>query len=134
MTVTVKGEADLKPNATPQPQQPAVRPTAPAPAATNAQSGNNTGVNEQQTKAAQKKPVIKLAKKVIKKKKSTKIIVRNKVSGAKVSYKIAKKYKKIVSVSKKGKVTAKKKGTAKIVVTVKQSGKTFKKTLTIKVK
>ncbi len=134
VTVTVKGEADLKPNATPQPQQPAVQPTAPAPAATNAQSGNNTGVNEQQTKATQKKPVIKLAKKVIKKKKSTKIIVRNKVSGAKVSYKIAKKYKKIVSVSKKGKVTAKKKGTAKIVVTVKQSGKTFKKTLTIKVK
>ena len=81
-----------------------------------------------------KKPVIKLAKKVIKKKKSTKIIVLNKVSGAKVSYKIAKKYKKIVSVSKKGKVRAKKKGTAKIVVTVKQSGKTFKKTLTIKVK
>lgn len=134
VTVTVKGEADLKPNATPQPQQPAVQPTAPAPAATNAQSGNNTGVNEKQTKAAKKKPVIKLAKKVIKKKKSTKIIVRNKVSGAKVSYKIAKKYKKIVSVSKKGKVTAKKKGTAKIVVTVKQSGKTFKKTLTIKVK
>lgn len=134
VTVTVKGEADLKPNATPQPQQPAVQPTAPAPADTNAQSGNNTGVNEQQTKAAQKKPVIKLAKKVIKKKKSTKIIVLNKASGAKVSYKIAKKYKKIVSVSKKGKVTAKKKGTAKIVVTVKQSGKTFKKTLTIKVK
>lgn len=134
VTVTVKGEADLKPNTTPQPQQPAVQPTAPTPADTNAQSGNNTGVNVKQMKAAQKKPVIKLAKKVIKKKKSTKIIVLNKVSGAKVSYKIAKKYKKIVSVSKKGKVTAKKKGTAKIVVTVKQSGKTFKKTLTIKVK
>ena len=134
VTVTVKGEADLKPNTTPQTQQPAVQPIAPTPADTNAQSGNNTGVNEKQTKAAQKKPVIKLAKKVIKKKKSTKIIVLNKVSGAKVSYKIAKKYKKIVSVSKKGKVRAKKKGTAKIVVTVKQSGKIFKKTLTIKVK
>lgn len=134
VTVTVKGEADLKPNTTPQTQQPAVQPIAPTPADTNAQSGNNTGVNVIQTKAAQKKPVIKLAKKVIKKKKSTKIIVLNKASGAKVSYKVAKKYKKIVSVSKKGKVTAKKKGTAKIVVTVKQSGKTFKKTLTIKVK
>lgn len=103
----------MKPNTTPQTQQPAVQPIAPTPADTNAQSGNNTGVNEKQTKAAQKKPIIKLAKKVIKKKKPQRLLFLIKY-GAKVSYKIAKKYKKIVSVSKKGKVRAKKKELQKL--------------------
>ncbi|MCI5882538.1 MAG: Ig-like domain-containing protein [Eubacterium sp.] len=40
----------------------------------------------------------------------------------------------MVSVSKKGKITGKKKGKASITVTVVQNGKTYKKKLTIKVK
>ena len=81
-----------------------------------------------------KKPVIKLSKKTIKRKKTATIKITNKAKNAKVTYKLDKKSKKIVSVSKKGKITGKKKGKASITVTVVQNGKTYKKKLTIKVK
>ena len=81
-----------------------------------------------------KNPVIKLAKKTIKKKKSTKVKIQNKAAGAKVKYTLNKKSKKIVSVSKSGKITGKKKGTASVTVKVTQYGKTYTKKLTIKVK
>ncbi len=80
------------------------------------------------------KPTIKLSKKTIKRKKTAKITIKNKAKGAKVTYTLNKKSKKIVSVSKKGVIKGKKKGTAKIVVKVVQNGKTYKKTLKIKVK
>lgn len=81
-----------------------------------------------------KNPVIKLAKKTIKKKKSTKIKISNKAKGAKVKYTLSKKAKKIVKVSKSGKIKGKKKGKATITVKVTQYGKTYKKKLKIKVK
>ena len=86
------------------------------------------------TNNSKKNVVIKLAKKSIKKGKSTTIKITNATKKAKVTYTLDKKSKKIVSVSKKGVVKGKKKGTAKITVKVKQGGKTYKKTLTIKVK
>ena len=79
-----------------------------------------------------KNPTAKLAKTTIKKKKSTKVKISNKVSGAKVTYSSSKK--KVAKVSKSGKVTGVKKGSAKITVKITQLGKTYKKVLKVKVK
>ncbi len=126
--ITVKGDSNSATggNTTPSGQNPGAQTSANTGTSPTA-SQNENGVS------AIKKPVIKLAKKKIKRKKKTKITIKNKAKGAKVTYKLNKKSKKIVSVSKKGVVKGKKKGTAKIVVTVKQNGKTYKKTLKIKV-
>ena len=85
-------------------------------------------------KKSVKKPVITLSKKTIKRKKTATVKIANKAKNAKVTFKLDKKSKKVVKVSKKGKITGKKKGTAQIMVTVVQNGKTYKKKLKIKVK
>ena len=85
----------------------------------------------EQSEAA-KKPRLSKKTVVLTVGKSKKVKVKYVNKKTKITWKS--KNKKIATVSKTGKITAKKKGTAKIVVTVKQSGKTFKKTLTIKVK
>ena len=58
--------------------------------------------------------------------------VLNTADGAKITYKIAKK--KIATVDKEGLITAHKKGKCKIVITVKQNGKTYKAKAPITVK
>lgn len=127
ITVTVQGNADSKPGQnTPVTQKPSQTTN------NNNANTNNSTVNP--TTTTKKTVTIKLAKKTIKKGKKTTVKFTNKAKSAKVTYTLDKKSKKIVSVSKKGVVKGKKKGTAKINVKVKQNGKTYKKTLVIKVK
>ena len=135
--VIVAGLPDTTPNpsGTPVPTQtPGVNTPAPTPVVQVTPAPEVTTTVTTSDSQTVKKPVIKLSKKTIKRKKTATIKITNKAKNAKVTYKLDKKSKKIVSVSKKGKITGKKKGKASITVTVVQNGKTYKKKLTIKVK
>lgn len=135
--VIVAGLPDTTPNpsGTPVPTQtPVVNTPSPTPVVQVTPAPEVTTTVTTSDSQTVKKPVIKLSKKTIKRKKTATIKITNKAKNAKVTYKLDKKSKKIVSVSKKGKITGKKKGKASITVTVVQNGKTYKKKLTIKVK
>lgn len=135
--VIVAGLPDTTPNpsGTPVPTQtPGVNTPVPTPVVQVTPAPEVTTTVTTSDSQTVKKPVIKLSKKTIKRKKTATIKITNKAKNAKVTYKLDKKSKKIVSVSKKGKITGKKKGKASITVTVVQNGKTYKKKLTIKVK
>ena len=135
--VIVAGLPDTTPNpsGTPVPTQtPVVNTPAPTSVVQVTPAPEVTTTVTTSDSQTVKKPVIKLSKKTIKRKKTATIKITNKAKNAKVTYKLDKKSKKIVSVSKKGKITGKKKGKASITVTVVQNGKTYKKKLTIKVK
>lgn len=138
VTIVVAGLADAVPNTTATPSPTPAAPTqplvvTPAPVVPTPVPVVNLPAPQNASKAVVK-PVIKLSKTTIKRKKTAMIKISKKAKNAKVTYKLDKKSKKIVSVSKSGKVTGKKKGTAKIQVIVVQNGKTYKKKLTIKVK
>ena len=133
--VAVLPDTTPNPSGTPVPTQtPGVNTPAPTPVVQVTPAPEVTTTVTTSDSQTVKKPVIKLSKKTIKRKKTATIKITNKAKNAKVTYKLDKKSKKIVSVSKKGKITGKKKGKASITVTVVQNGKTYKKKLTIKVK